>query len=117
MGAFELEADRHADEMGRLEARENYAEQRFLDERECLAEQLASGNSITADGATLNYDEILEHLCSNRDDQLRAAFRLCMVNSGLGGLHLKRILEEVATEIVDKFAKEIRSDMEKDYEH
>jgi hypothetical protein len=117
MGAFEREADRHADEMGRLEARENYAEQRFLDERESLAETLASGQSIQADGKALDYDDLLDHLYINRDDQLRAAFRLCMVSEALGGRHLKRILEESATELVDKYAKEFRSDMEKDYEH
>lgn len=117
MGAIEREIDRYADEMGLLEARENRSEKRFIDEREGLAESLASGHEVqVSQGVTLDFDAVMENLF-HRDEQVKSAYKLCMMNSGVGGLHIKRMITEIAQELIDDYAKEFKAEMEKFYEH
>jgi len=115
MGAVERDIDRHADEEGERQAREDYAEQRFKDERADLAEQLAAGNKVSVnEHLTLEFETVMNNLFF-RDEQLETGLRLCMVNSGLGGIRLKRIITEIAQEVVDERAGEFKGDFENDY--
>lgn len=117
MGAVERDIDWYADEEGRQQEREDKAEQWFIDERENLADRLSSGAALKVnERLTLDFDAVMENLY-HRDEQLKAAFRLCMVNSGLGGLHLKKMISEIALEVVDEASGEFRDKMEKEYEH
>lgn len=117
MGAVERDIDRYSDEMGRLDERESRAEQRFIDEREDLAERLAAGHEIRVNKTIkLDFDDILDSFF-HREKQVKATFKLCMMNSGVGGLHMKRMITEIAQELVDDFSEEIKAEMENDNEH
>lgn len=117
MGAVERDIDWYADEEGKRQEREDRAEQWFIDERENLANRLASGADVKVnESLTLDFDSVMDNLY-HRDEQLKAAFKLCMVNSGIGGLHLKRMVTEIAQEVIDEASGELRTEMEKEYEH
>lgn len=118
MGVIELQIARHADEQGRLEALEIRTEAVWLDIREGLADQLATGETIKVNGRPLlDFENVEGWLFDNKAEEVRQAMILCAINEGLGGKHMKRLIEEAALALVnlysDNFKQEIRSDLSK----
>lgn len=115
MGAFSRAADQHAEETGSMEALDMYLESLFSDKREDLAEQIASDQKVKIGNKVIDFETVVESLYY-RDKELMAAFKLCMVNSSLGGIHIKRLITEVAQEVIDDLESDIQESFKKELE-
>lgn len=118
MGAIELQIDRHADELGRLEAIETYVEREWDKIRDELADKLANGERLEADERiVLDFGDVSDRLWGNYPDQGEAALKLCAQSPSLGGRHMQRLLFQIAQELVDLFSDAFKKDLENDDEH
>ena len=118
MAAIELQIDRHADEIGFLEARDHFVEQQWRDQRDELADKLANGTQLATEaGTVLTFGDVTNRLWSNYPEQGEAAMKLCAQCPSLGGRHMQRLLFDIAVELVEAFSDAFKTDLENDYEH
>ena len=93
---------------------EQLSERWFQSNREELAAELASGETLVAYGKPiLAADDLDNRLYTENEAEFNAAVRLCAKNPELGGRHVKRICEAVALELVDAYEDTLRDS----YEH
>ena len=100
-----------------VQARQDFAEQEFIDNREELASDLAAGAELYACGKPLlAFDDLEERVYSEYSEQLTAAFKLCMANPAAGGAAILSIFESAAQDVVDDFESAFRADYELDFD-
>lgn len=117
MGAIELQIARYADEQGRKDALDEQTETAWLEAREDLAEQLANDQALKLNGRILlTFEDVENWLFERRPEEMRQAMILCVANHGLGGKHMKRLIEEAAQAVVDNYADNFKQEIQNDIE-
>ena len=100
-----------------VQARQDFAEQEFIDNREDLASDLAAGAELYACGnPLLAFDDLEDRVYSEYSEQLTAAFKFCMANPAAGGAAIASIFESAAQDVIDDFESAFRADYEMEYE-
>lgn len=98
------------DDDAELEARK---ERYWLDVREELADTLAKGEGLKAgDSIVLEFGDVVDRIWSLYPERGQAAMELCGRSPELGGSHMKRLLVEMAQELVDGFSDAFTDDVE-----
>jgi len=94
---------------------EQLSERWFRSNREELAAELASGETLVAYGKPLLDAEDLDNrIYTENLTEINSAIRLCATNPELGGRHVKRICEAVALELVDAYEDTLRDSYEQE---
>ena len=94
---------------------EQLSEKWFASQREELAACLAAGEAIHAGGSTLlTFEDVEGRLYPARASEVTATMILCTESPELGGKHFRKLLQEVALELVDDFQDGIKADYESD---
>lgn len=114
-GYFELQADRHADEQGQIDRIEHQVEKAWDRERGELIAMLAMGKPLTALGKPLlDFIDVRDRMAEEHDKAQDACFILSATHPDLAGHHMKKLVEQVAEELVDLFADDLRADIQRD---
>lgn len=115
MGHFARQADHHAEEMGRLSDIEDRVEHQWKNLRPELAAQLADGDTLHANGAPLlDFDDVIDRICLQSREGMRAALLLCLANQSLGGHQFTQLIEREALALVDDFEQTFKDALEKE---
>lgn len=117
MGAIELEIDRHADELGRLERIEQRVEREWDRVKDNLIHDLARGEALKVGKRTLlDFNDVVDRLWEEQNDPARAASLQCSLDPERGGKQMQQLLEQMAEDLVNQYADDFKRDMENDDE-
>lgn len=115
MGAVEQDIDRYAEELSELDAMDEAVDKQWSEAREALAEQLAAGKTLKAGGRpVLSKDDVVDHLFFEKPDEANTAMVLCFISPAIGGKHIKRLMEEMALDLLDDYADAFKDDIQRD---
>lgn len=117
MGHAERQADRHAEELGRLADVEDWAEHQWETLRSELAAKLSAGATLRVDHRpVLDFDHVIDRICTDSSERLRAALLLSMSHPSLSVSMFTILIERAALALVDESAKTFKRALEKEYE-
>jgi len=117
MGHAERQADYHAEELGRLADIDDWVERQWETLRSELAAKLSAGATLRIDNRpVLDFDHVIDRICTESSESLRAALLLSMSHPSLSGPTFTILIERAALALVDESAKTFKRALEKEYE-
>lgn len=94
---------------------EALSESWFQSNREEMAACLAADESLrTFNKTLLSFEDLEDRVYSDHAGELTTALKLCAIEPGTGGKHIRKLLETVALELVDAFEYGFRASYEEE---